>query len=185
MERREIGFDGPSFCQKGYRVICFSTTRFVLSFSNRLNLSIILFSVLYCLHIRISATHVLQFLIDKLFAMLHHWDRSANQISQGWNLKPQRIWNFKTFLFWAPFHFSWYSFFRVCRKMSIEKSLTASPISKLNDDCLELIFKACDGCPFTLCTLTQVCRQWYIISQRSSVVKSSRISLNLNKYHSN
>ncbi|KAG2235582.1 hypothetical protein BDF21DRAFT_396040 [Thamnidium elegans] len=42
-------------------------------------------------------------------------------------------------------------------------------IHKLNDDCLELIFEACQGCPWTLCTLTKVCRQWYIISHRPSV----------------
>lgn len=44
------------------------------------------------------------------------------------------------------------------------------PIDKLNDDCLELVFEACEGCPWTLCTLAKVCRQWYIISHRPSVV---------------
>ncbi|KAG2203588.1 hypothetical protein INT47_011682 [Mucor saturninus] len=42
-------------------------------------------------------------------------------------------------------------------------------INRLSDDCLELIFIACDGCPWTLCTLSQVCRQWYAISHRPSV----------------
>lgn len=44
------------------------------------------------------------------------------------------------------------------------------PISKLSDDCLELIFIACEGCPWTLYSLSKVCRQWYIIIQRPSVV---------------
>ncbi|KAI9483642.1 MAG: hypothetical protein EXX96DRAFT_606617 [Benjaminiella poitrasii] len=44
-----------------------------------------------------------------------------------------------------------------------------SPIGKLSDDCLEIIFQACEGCPFTLCAITEVCRKWYVIAQRPSV----------------
>ncbi|CAO3687542.1 unnamed protein product [Rhizopus stolonifer] len=42
-------------------------------------------------------------------------------------------------------------------------------ISILDQDCLQLIFELCDGCPWTLCTIASVCRQWYFISRRSSV----------------
>ncbi|KAI8333758.1 hypothetical protein BD560DRAFT_414878 [Blakeslea trispora] len=43
-----------------------------------------------------------------------------------------------------------------------------SHISKLNDDCLELIFQFCDGCPWTLNTLSRVSRRWYTIANRPS-----------------
>jgi hypothetical protein len=46
----------------------------------------------------------------------------------------------------------------------------ATCINQLNDDCLELIFAACDGCPLTLCTLGSVCKKWYSISHRHTVV---------------
>ncbi|KAI8967986.1 hypothetical protein BDF20DRAFT_839814 [Mycotypha africana] len=52
---------------------------------------------------------------------------------------------------------------------------------KLSDDCLELIFIACEGCPLTLCTLTQVCRQWYAIAQRHSIWRRVTFS-NPNKH---
>lgn len=43
-------------------------------------------------------------------------------------------------------------------------------ISRLNNDCLQLVFEACDGCPWTLRAISQVCRQWYSISRLPSVV---------------
>jgi hypothetical protein len=46
----------------------------------------------------------------------------------------------------------------------------ATCINQLNDDCLELIFAACDGCPLTICTLGSVCKKWYSISHRHTVV---------------
>ncbi|CEG72086.1 hypothetical protein RMATCC62417_07705 [Rhizopus microsporus] len=42
-------------------------------------------------------------------------------------------------------------------------------ISRLNNDCLQLVFEACDGCPWTLRAISQVCRQWYSISRLPSV----------------
>ncbi|OBZ87407.1 hypothetical protein A0J61_04547 [Choanephora cucurbitarum] len=44
----------------------------------------------------------------------------------------------------------------------------ASYISKLNDDCLELVFQFCGGCPWTLNTLSRVSRRWYAIANRPS-----------------
>ncbi|CEP19476.1 hypothetical protein [Parasitella parasitica] len=44
-----------------------------------------------------------------------------------------------------------------------------SHISKLGDDCLELVFTHSEGNPWTLSSISQVCRRWYHIAQRSSV----------------
>ncbi|KAI7905435.1 uncharacterized protein BX663DRAFT_467934 [Cokeromyces recurvatus] len=49
--------------------------------------------------------------------------------------------------------------------------ISHSPISRLSDDCLELIFQACEGCPWTLRTISEVCRKWYAIVQRPSVLR--------------
>lgn len=45
-----------------------------------------------------------------------------------------------------------------------------SPINKLGDDCLELIFIHSEGNPWILSTISKVCRRWYYIAQRPSVV---------------
>lgn len=44
---------------------------------------------------------------------------------------------------------------------------------RMNDDCLQIILEACDGCPFTLHAASQVSRQWRSVSQRPSVVKQN------------
>ncbi|KAF7729976.1 hypothetical protein EC973_003389 [Apophysomyces ossiformis] len=42
-------------------------------------------------------------------------------------------------------------------------------IHKLTNDCLELIFIALDGCPWSLCIAAQVNRRWYDVARRPSV----------------
>lgn len=46
----------------------------------------------------------------------------------------------------------------------------SSSIDKLGDDCLELIFIHSEGNPWILLTISKVCRRWYYIAQRPSVV---------------
>lgn len=50
-------------------------------------------------------------------------------------------------------------------------------INKLADDCLELIFIHSDGNPWTLSTISEVCRRWYHIAQRPSVVSSQKYDI--------
>ena len=52
-------------------------------------------------------------------------------------------------------------------------------ISRLTDDCIELILSDCGSCPIILCILSQVCKRWRIILHRPTMVRHAKIFIRL------